>query len=87
MCFDSLIKQLSLYEFKIRKMLLCVGPEGSGKTVLLKRIISGDKNFDKKTVPTVGVNISTLVQSQGKPSIHIRELGKYHYPSICSYLT
>ena len=61
----------------IVKMLLCIGPEGTGKTLLLRRIVSqGDKNFVLKTIPTVGVDIQTYKQGDELPAIHIRELGK-----------
>lgn len=57
-------------------MVLCLGPESSGKTSLLKRIVSQDKPFEDKTVPTVGVNLYKLSTDNEKVVISIRELGK-----------
>ncbi|ROT70911.1 hypothetical protein C7M84_010785 [Penaeus vannamei] len=56
-------------------MLLCIGPEGSGKTLLLRRLLNLNKpDISMTTVPTVGVNIVTLQVPEMLP-INIRELG------------
>ncbi|KAL1500769.1 hypothetical protein ABEB36_006214 [Hypothenemus hampei] len=43
-------------------MVLCIGPEGSGKTLLLRKVQNSDY-VDKNTtaVPTVGVDIFNLI--------------------------
>ncbi|CAH0392028.1 unnamed protein product [Bemisia tabaci] len=54
---------------------LCLGPTGSGKTALLKKL-SGNKDTDEysSTVPTVGTSLTTIkIKEQQK--IIIRELG------------
>lgn len=65
-------------------MLLCIGPEGSGKTLLLRQLQNlvkppkpaGQIQEEQKltTVPTTGVNLITLAQKDVYP-ITIRELG------------
>ncbi|KAL7648110.1 UNVERIFIED_CONTAM: hypothetical protein RMT77_000011 [Armadillidium vulgare] len=65
-------------------MHLCIGPEGSGKTLLLKQIISQEKLVDTKTIPTVGVNLYKICQPEKKP-IYIRELGGSMAPIWHSY--
>ncbi|XP_047485123.1 ADP-ribosylation factor-like protein 16 [Penaeus chinensis] len=56
-------------------MLLCIGPEGTGKTLLLRRMLNLNKpDISMTTVPTVGVNIVTLQVPEMLP-INIRELG------------
>ncbi|KAK7081033.1 ADP-ribosylation factor-like protein 16 [Halocaridina rubra] len=56
-------------------MILCVGPEGTGKTLLLRRLLNLNKpDVSLTTVPTVGVNIVTLREREMLP-IDIRELG------------
>ena len=59
-------------------MLLCIGPEGSGKTLLLRRLANLTKtDLNLTTVPTVGMNITTITQGPDLPSISIRELGEH----------
>ena len=60
-------------------MLLCIGPEGSGKTLLLRKLLGKDKTEEgvPTTVPTVGVNIVTLHGDPELPSVNIRELGNF----------
>ncbi|KAF7272692.1 hypothetical protein GWI33_014555 [Rhynchophorus ferrugineus] len=55
-------------------MVLCIGPEGSGKTLLLKKIQDPDY-VDNTTasIPTVGTNILSL--QLGDKIYTIRELG------------
>ncbi|XP_068250110.1 ADP-ribosylation factor-like protein 16 [Palaemon carinicauda] len=56
-------------------MILCVGPEATGKTLLLRRLLNLTKpDLSLTTVPTVGVNIVTLIEPEKLP-IDIRELG------------
>lgn len=55
-------------------MILCLGPVGSGKTLLLKCLQNNEKIDNTTTaVPTMGTNIFT-VKTEGK-EYTIRELG------------
>ncbi|XP_066939868.1 ADP-ribosylation factor-like protein 16 [Macrobrachium rosenbergii] len=66
-------------------MILCVGPEGTGKTLLLRRLLNLTKpDISLTTVPTVGVNIVSLIEPE-KPPIDIRELGGSMAPIWHSY--
>lgn len=60
-------------------MVLCIGPEGTGKTLLLRRLANLTKpNLSLTTVPTVGLNIVTIPAPPDEPEIpivHVRELG------------
>lgn len=59
-------------------MLLCVGPEGSGKTLLLRRLANLTKtDLSLTTVPTVGMNITNIPQGPELPPVSIRELGEH----------
>lgn len=54
--------------------VLCLGPTGSGKTLLLKKL----QNFEQvdetsSSVPTVGTNLFTI--KRGNFSVTVRELG------------
>lgn len=67
-------------------MLLCVGPEGTGKTLLLRRLANLTKtDLNLTTVPTVGMNIATIPQGPELPPISIRELGGSMAPIWHSY--
>nr|XP_045592698.1 ADP-ribosylation factor-like protein 16 [Procambarus clarkii]XP_045592699.1 ADP-ribosylation factor-like protein 16 [Procambarus clarkii]XP_045592700.1 ADP-ribosylation factor-like protein 16 [Procambarus clarkii]XP_045592701.1 ADP-ribosylation factor-like protein 16 [Procambarus clarkii]XP_045592702.1 ADP-ribosylation factor-like protein 16 [Procambarus clarkii] len=67
-------------------MLLCVGPEGTGKTLLLRRLANLTKtDISMTTVPTVGLNIATIQQGPEMPPINIRELGGSMAPIWQSY--
>ncbi|KAK8754105.1 hypothetical protein OTU49_010671 [Cherax quadricarinatus] len=67
-------------------MLLCVGPEGTGKTLLLRRLANLTKpDISLTTVPTVGLNIATIQQEPEMPPINIRELGGSMSPIWPSY--
>lgn len=66
-------------------MILCVGPEGTGKTLLLRRLLNLTKpDISLTTVPTVGVNIVTLREKDMLP-IDIRELGGIMAPIWHNY--
>ncbi|XP_018027471.1 ADP-ribosylation factor-like protein 16 [Hyalella azteca] len=82
---------------QMSQMLLCIGPEGSGKTLLLRKLHQDHKNVlnpsksrsenpsggaasAHSTVPTTGVNITTLQRPppekhRPNPEIIVRELG------------
>ncbi|XP_078736290.1 ADP-ribosylation factor-like protein 16 isoform X1 [Lampetra fluviatilis] len=70
-------------------MLLLLGPTGSGKTLLLKRLqkIFAGERVDKwevpSTVPTVGTNLVDV--SVGKRRLTLRELGGTMAPIWDSY--
>lgn len=67
-------------------MLLCIGPEGTGKTLLLRRLANLTKpDINLTTVPTVGMNITTITQGPELPPISIRELGGSMAPIWHSY--
>lgn len=68
-------------KYESQQMLLCIGPEGSGKTLLIKRLLGKEKADEgvPTTVPTVGVNIVTLHHDPELPSVNIRELGMIYY--------
>ncbi|XP_071524116.1 ADP-ribosylation factor-like protein 16 isoform X2 [Panulirus ornatus] len=73
---------------RVVKMLLCVGPEGTGKTLLLRRLANLNKpDISLTTVPTVGLNIATIPREAEFPSINIRELGGSMAPIWPSYYT
>lgn len=57
------------------KMCLCLGPTGSGKTLLLKTLQNREA-FDtmSSTVPTIGTNLVT-VRFGNQKQISIREVG------------
>ncbi|XP_050312084.1 ADP-ribosylation factor-like protein 16 [Anthonomus grandis grandis] len=55
-------------------MVLCIGPKGSGKTLLIRKIQNPlDVDETTSTVPTMGTNISNLLV--GDKLYEIRELG------------
>ncbi|KAK5647344.1 hypothetical protein RI129_002236 [Pyrocoelia pectoralis] len=54
--------------------MLCLGPTGSGKTLLLKKLQHSDKvDCTSSSVPTVGTNICTIKRQNF--TIIVRELG------------
>ncbi|XP_035229602.1 ADP-ribosylation factor-like protein 16 [Stegodyphus dumicola] len=60
-------------------MIICVGPKGVGKTLLLRRLQQDDIYCDPydgifSTIPTVGVNI-VKIQVSKKRYVQISELG------------
>lgn len=60
-------------------MILCIGPKGAGKTLLLRKLQQADpfnNPFDSifATIPTMGVNITT-VKTEKHKNIQINELG------------
>lgn len=59
---------------------ICLGPIGSGKTLLLKRL-QGKHVVDEtsSTVPSVGTNIISI-SLEGQKEIVIREVGGYMAP-------
>ena len=71
-------------------MVICVGGQGAGKTLLLSLL--RDRTFDKDTqlVSTVGVNIFRLELSiQGKrkkETVDVRELGGQLAPVWTDYI-
>lgn len=55
-------------------MILCLGPTGSGKTLLLKKLQNSNSvDYTTTSVPTVGTNIFTI--KSGNLLCEIRELG------------
>ena len=75
-------------------MILVLGPTGSGKTTLVKVLLSVQRHHKSKTEiieidelpsvqPTVGTNISNLIYS--RKSIEIREVGGCMIPIWKSY--
>lgn len=71
-------------ECKPTKTVLCLGPPGSGKTLLLKKLLNVN-SVDKTTasVTTVGTNILTI-NADGY-QIFIRELGGIMAPLWSKY--
>lgn len=56
-------------------MCLCLGPTGSGKTLLLRKLQNQDPiDLTTVTVPTIGTNIVDI-QLKNMAKIMIRELG------------
>ncbi|GLH07718.1 ADP-ribosylation factor-like protein 1 [Gryllus bimaculatus] len=56
-------------------MCLCLGPTGSGKTLLLKKLQNKETiDFTSNTVPTVGTNLVTI-KLENQKEITIREIG------------
>lgn len=60
-------------------MIVCVGPKGSGKTALLKRLQQHAEGKGKTaelqdTRPTIGINMTLLKISKNK-TCHVREVG------------
>lgn len=60
-------------------MIICVGPKGAGKTLLLRKLQLADhynNPYDPifATIPTMGVNITT-VKTENNKKIQINELG------------
>lgn len=68
-------------------MTLCLGPIGSGKTLLLKNL-QNEKSVDDTTssVPTVGVNIFNVKCSNGS-IVTIKEVGGAMAPLWSQYFT
>lgn len=65
-------------------MIVCIGPKGSGKTLLLKRLQNTETIDDiSVTVPTVGTNIFNVVI--GEKNYEIRELGGTMAPLWSKY--
>lgn len=68
-----------------RKMCLCLGPTGSGKTLLLKKLQNQDTvDTMSSTVPTVGTNLVTVRFGNQKETT-IREVGGVMAPIWKSY--
>lgn len=70
----------------IIEMALCLGPTGSGKTLLLKKL-QNIENVDTTAtaVPTVGTNIFTI--KMGTEIYQIRELGGVMSPLWSKYFS
>jgi hypothetical protein len=70
--------------FNIKKMTLCLGPTGSGKTLLLKKL-QNIENVDTTatSVPTVGTNMFTI--KIDNEIYNIRELGGVMSPLWSKY--
>ncbi|XP_015591041.1 ADP-ribosylation factor-like protein 16 [Cephus cinctus] len=56
-------------------MCLCLGPPKSGKTFLLKRLHGDSIDVATPTVPTNGMNLFTIKNSDGHFDMIVRELG------------
>ena len=71
-------------------MVLCIGGCGAGKTLLLSLLQDKNFNTDTSLVPTVGVNIFTVIAETGKKNstveIPVRELGGGLCPLWRDYL-
>ncbi|XP_071447334.1 ADP-ribosylation factor-like protein 16 [Hetaerina americana] len=68
-------------------MILCLGPKGSGKTLLLKKLKQDEKiDATSSTVPTVGTHFTT-VQLDNLKEVTIREIGGAMTPIWKSYFT
>ena len=72
-------------------MVLCIGGCGAGKTLLLSLLQDKNFNTDTSLVPTVGVNIFTVIaETAGKKNatveIPVRELGGGLSPLWRDYL-
>lgn len=68
-------------------MCLCLGPTGSGKTLLLKKLQDKEKiDITSNPTPTVGVNLFKItLQQQPQIDITIREVGGAMAPIWRSY--
>ncbi|XP_022204609.2 ADP-ribosylation factor-like protein 16 [Nilaparvata lugens] len=63
---------------KLQATVLCLGPPGSGKTLLLKKLQSGNSvDETSSSVATVGIDLITLryQENQKNKAIVIREIG------------
>lgn len=67
-------------------MTLCLGPTGSGKTLLLKNL-QDDKAIDETTtsVPTVGINIFKI-KCENDKVVTVKEVGGAMAPLWSQYL-
>lgn len=76
---QELIHQLSItitVSEPVRATCLCLGPTGSGKTLLLKRLQSRlVVDATSCSVPTVGTDIITIKTPENQKNIVIREVG------------
>lgn len=70
-------------------MVLCLGPSGAGKTLLLKRLQEGANKTDVvPTIPTVGTNLTTVNLGRRRlGSVVIRELGGAMAPIWSQYFS
>ncbi|XP_075221461.1 ADP-ribosylation factor-like protein 16 [Lycorma delicatula] len=65
-----------LHQETVRATCLCLGPTGSGKTLLLKRMQSRlIVDETSSSVPTVGTDIITIRIPENQTNIIIREVG------------
>lgn len=56
-------------------MCLCLGPAKSGKTLLMKRLQGEEIDEATQTVPTNGVNLFTIKNSDGHFDMVVKEVG------------
>lgn len=57
-------------------MVLCLGPNGSGKTLLLKKLQNYEEiDLTTNTVPSVGTNIFTILSPDKSQFEEVTELG------------
>ncbi|XP_015511597.1 ADP-ribosylation factor-like protein 16 [Neodiprion lecontei] len=68
-------------------MYLCLGPERSGKTLLMKSLQREDIDEATQTVPTNGTNMFTIRNDDGHFEAVIRELGGSMAPIWKHYFT
>lgn len=73
--------------------VLCLGPNGSGKTSLLKRLQNPESiDFTSNSIPTVGTNIFTIKHKTSDTNktakqLHIREVGGSMAPIWKNYFS
>lgn len=71
-------------------MCLCLGPTGSGKTLLLKKLQNKEViDITSDPTPTVGVNLFNIILGEPPREITIREVGgamapiwRNYYPGV-----
>ena len=87
---DNVIVCMMFQSDVVTLMVLCIGGCGAGKTLLLSLLQDKNFNTDTSLVPTVGVNIFTILAQTGKKNttveIPIRELGGGPCPLWRDYL-
>lgn len=66
-------------------MIICLGPTGAGKTLLLKKLQNKEEiDTTSNTVPTIGTNL-TNIKLENQKEVTIREVGGAMAPMWKNY--